>query len=36
MSDIMLNQVSDKEIANEYKKRFFLKSGDKIIEKESQ
>lgn len=25
-----LNQVSDKEIANEYKKRFFLKSGDKL------
>lgn len=30
MSDIMLNQVSDKEIAIEYKKRFFLKSGDKL------
>ena len=30
MSDIMLNKVSDKEIAKEYKKRFFLKSGDKL------
>ena len=30
MSEIILNQVSDKEIAKEYKKRFFLKSGDKI------
>ena len=30
MSDIILNQVSDKEIAKEYKKRFFLKSGDKL------
>ena len=29
MSQI-LNQVSDKEIAKEYKKRFFLKSGDKL------
>lgn len=29
MSEI-LNQVSDKEIAKEYKKRFFLKSGDKL------
>ena len=29
MSDI-LNQVSDKEIKQEYSKRFFLKSGDKI------
>ncbi len=29
MSDI-LNQVSDKEIAKEYKKRFFLKSGGKL------
>jgi len=30
MSAIMLNQVSDKDLAKEYKKRFFLKSGDKI------
>ncbi|MFC1528243.1 JAB domain-containing protein, partial [Candidatus Neomarinimicrobiota bacterium] len=30
MSDIMLNQVSDQEIQNEYKKRFFLKAGDKL------
>ncbi len=29
MSDIF-NQVSDKEIKQEYSKRFFLKSGDKI------
>ena len=29
MSQI-LNQVSDKEIAKEYKKRFFLKSGEKL------
>ena len=36
MSDILLNKVSDKEIANEYKKRFLLKNGDKIMEKESQ
>jgi DNA repair protein RadC len=26
----ILNQVSDKEIKQEYKKRFFLKAGDKI------
>ena len=30
MSLIILNQVSDKEIAKEYKKRFFVKSGDKL------
>jgi len=30
MSEIILNQVSDKEIAKEYKRRFFLKSGDKL------
>lgn len=30
MSDIILNQVSDKELAKEYKKRFFLRSGDKL------
>jgi len=30
MSIQILNQVSDKEIAKEYKKRFFLKSGDKL------
>lgn len=30
MSDTILNQVSDKEIQNEYKKRFFLQSGDKL------
>ncbi len=30
MSEIILNQVSDKEIAKEYKKRFFLKAGDKL------
>ena len=29
MSEI-LNQVSDKEIAKEYKKRFFLQAGDKL------
>ena len=29
MSEI-INQVSDKEIAKEYKRRFFLKSGDKL------
>ena len=29
MSQI-LNQVSDKEIAKEYKKRFFLKAGDRL------
>lgn len=30
MSEIILNQVSDKEIKHEYRKRFFLKSGDKL------
>jgi len=30
MSNIILNQVSDKEIKQEYKKRFFLKAGDKL------
>jgi len=30
MSKLILNQVSDKEIAKEYNRRFFLKSGDKL------
>ena len=30
MSEIILNQVSDKEITKEYNKRFFLKVGDQI------